>query len=116
MKTIAHLRRKTGEIEINTYICCSSSPTHPHSRSDASVPLSRSDFLKWVEKGLKIDLSAADVSLDDLGKALGVWSAATAAEEQERRRQEEDRKRQQESDIKNSRAHEEEIYTREEKN
>ncbi|CAM9494157.1 unnamed protein product, partial [Ectocarpus fasciculatus] len=41
--------------------------------SDASVSLSRPDFLKWVEKGLKIDL-AADVTLEDLGKALGVWS------------------------------------------
>lgn len=84
------------------------------SRSDASVPLSRSGFLKWVEKGLKIDLSAADVSVEDLGKALGVWSAAAAEEEQERRRREEERKRQQESDIKDSRAHEEDIYTREE--
>ncbi len=67
-----------------------------------------------MEKGLKIDLSAADVSVEDLGKALGVWSAAAAEEEQERRRREEERKRQQESDIKDSRAHEEDIYTREE--
>lgn len=40
--------------------------------SDASTALFKEDFLNWVNKGLKIDLSA-DVSIEDLGKALGVW-------------------------------------------
>lgn len=40
---------------------------------DAGCPLSRSDFLKWVEQRLSIDLSG-DVTLEDAAKALGVWS------------------------------------------
>lgn len=61
--------------------------------------MSRSDFLKWVEKGLKIDLSAADVSLEDLGKALGVWSAEEHERLQTLRREREQREREQESDT-----------------
>eukprot|EP00752_Nemacystus_decipiens_P005147 g4670.t1 len=77
--------------------------------SDTSVPMSRSDFLKWVEKGLKIDLSAADVSLEDLGKALGVWSAEEHERLQALRREREQRERKQESDANGL----QDIYTRE---
>lgn len=85
-----------------------------HTRSDTSVSLSRSDFLKWVEKGIKIDLSAADVSLEDLGKALGVWSAEEHERLQALQREREKREREQESDINDSRGNERDIYTREE--
>lgn len=61
-------------------------------RSDASVSLSRPDFLKWVEKGLKIDL-AADVTLEDLGKALGVWSSDDHERLQQLQREREQRER-----------------------
>lgn len=44
-----------------------------HENRDASTPLSKADFLSWVEKRLKIDLSA-DVPVEDVGKALGVLS------------------------------------------
>lgn len=40
---------------------------------DASAPLSKAEFLSWVEKVLKIDLSG-DVSVEDVGKALGMIS------------------------------------------
>lgn len=46
---------------------------HTSMRRDASAPLAKSDFLMWVEKGLKIDL-AADLSIEDVGKALGVYA------------------------------------------
>ncbi|CAM9256968.1 unnamed protein product [Scytosiphon promiscuus] len=82
--------------------------------SDATVPLSKSDFLAWVEKGLKIDLSAPDVSLEDLGKALGVWSSEEHERLQQLQRDRAERERQQELDIKDSRGNEEDIYTREE--
>lgn len=77
--------------------------------------MSKSDFLKWVEKGLKIDLSAADVTLEDLGKALGVWSAEENDRLQQLQREREQRERQQELDIKDSRGNEEDIYTREDR-
>lgn len=48
--------------------------------SDVSVPLSKADFFKWVNKGLKIDLSA-DLTVEDVGKALGLWTD----EEQQRK-------------------------------
>lgn len=41
--------------------------------SDACAPLSKASFIKWLEKGLNIDLSAA-VTVEDLGRALGLWS------------------------------------------
>lgn len=47
-------------------------PRNTDTRSDASAPLSKVHFLKWVEKGLKIDLST-DVTVEDTAKALGVW-------------------------------------------
>lgn len=65
-----------------------------------------------MEKGIKIDLSAADVSLEDLGKALGVWSAEEHERLQTLRREREQREREQESDINDSRGNEEHIYTR----
>lgn len=76
------------------------------------MSLSRADFLKWVEKGLKIELCAADLSLEDLGKALGVWSAEEHERLQDLRREREQREREQESDINDSRGKEEDIYTR----
>lgn len=42
-----------------------------HTRRDTSAPLTKAQFLAWIEKGLKIDLSA-DVSIEDAGTALGV--------------------------------------------
>lgn len=68
-----------------------------------------------MEKGLKIDLSAADVTLEDLGKALGVWSAEEHERLQQIQREREQRERQQELDIKDSRGNEEDIYTREDR-
>lgn len=40
---------------------------------DASIPLTKAEFLAWVENGLKIVLSG-DVTLEDTAKALGVLS------------------------------------------
>lgn len=82
--------------------------------SDASVSLSKSEFLNWVEKGLKIDLSAADVTLEDLGKALGVWSGEEHERLQQLQWERAERERQQEVDINQSRGNVEDIYTREE--
>ena len=77
-------------------------------RSDTGLSLARPDFLKWVEKGLKIDLSAADVSLEDLGKALRVWSAEEHERLQALRREREQREKEQEGDVGLQ-----DIYTRE---
>lgn len=67
-----------------------------------------------MEKGLKIDLSAADIPLEDLGKALGVWSAGENERLQTLRCQREQREGEQEKDTNDSRGNEENIYTREE--
>ncbi|CAM9538255.1 unnamed protein product [Ascophyllum nodosum] len=48
---------------------------------DAGSLLSRSDFLDWVEKRLKINLSGK-VTIEDAAKALGVWSDQDQEDEQ----------------------------------
>lgn len=59
------------------FFCC------VYTCSDASAPLSRGDFLRWVEKGLKIDISG-DVSVESAGKALGVWPDEEQKQQQEK--------------------------------
>lgn len=52
-------------------------------RRDASAPLLKSEFLAWVENGLKIDLSG-DVSIEEVGKALGAFEEQEDQQQQQR--------------------------------